>query len=76
MTDAEELDVVEDMVVKGEVVARDDVYTSILLKLPVGKSETLSLCKQIALGQLVTPVSLVCFFQVSQDSHTRETQDG
>jgi hypothetical protein len=35
------LDVVKDLVVECEIVARNDINTGILLNLPVGKTETL-----------------------------------
>ena len=52
----EVLDVVEDVVVQGEVAAGDAVNASILLDLPVGKAETLSLSEEIGLGDLAAPV--------------------
>ena len=50
------LDVGEDLVVQGEVVAGDDIDASILLDLPVGKTEALGLGKEVGLRQLATPV--------------------
>lgn len=50
------LDVGEDLVVQGEVVAGDDVDTSILLDLPVGKTKTLGLGKEVGLGKVASPV--------------------
>jgi hypothetical protein len=47
---------VEDLVVEGEVVAGDDVDTSILLDLPVSKTEALSLSEEVGLRDLSTPV--------------------
>ena len=44
------------MVVEGEVVAGDDIDTSILLDLPVGKTEPLGLGEKIRLGELSAPV--------------------
>lgn len=50
------LDVVEDLIVQGEVVARDDVDASILLDLPVSKTKALGLGQEIGLRDLATPV--------------------
>jgi hypothetical protein len=74
-THVKQLDVVKDLVVEGEVVGGDDVDTGILLDLPVSKTETLSLSEEGLLGDLVGPVSFSGLLEVSQDSHTRETQD-
>lgn len=54
----EELDVIEDLVVVGEVIGRDNVDTSILLDLPVSETESLSLSKEVILRDFVGPVSL------------------
>ena len=66
---------VEDLVVEGEVIAGDDVDTSILLDLPVLLTESLSLRKQVITGELSTPVSLSGLLQVTESSHTGETQN-
>jgi hypothetical protein len=50
------LDLVKDLVVEGEVVAGDDIDTGILLDLPVSKTETLGLIKEVGLRNLSTPV--------------------
>jgi hypothetical protein len=62
----EELNVVEDMVVEGEVVGRDDVNACILLNLPVGKSESLGLGKEVFSGELIRPVCLSGLFEISK----------
>lgn len=72
----EELDVVKDLVVVREVIGRDDVDTGILLDLPVSSTESLSLSQEISLRDLVRPVSLSSLLEVSQGSHTGETQNG
>jgi hypothetical protein len=72
----EELDVVEDVVVKGEVVGRDDVNAGVLLDLPVRQSESLALLEQLLLAELASPVGLVCLLEVPKDAHAGETQDG
>jgi hypothetical protein len=43
------LDVREDMVVEGEVIAGDDIDTGILLDLPVCESQPLGLSEEIRL---------------------------
>jgi hypothetical protein len=55
-TYTEVLDVVQDMVVEGEVTAGDDVDASILLDLPVGETEALGLGEKLSLGDLAAPV--------------------
>jgi hypothetical protein len=50
------LDVVQDVVVQGEVIAGDDIDTGILLDLPVSKTESLGLGEEIGLGDLAAPV--------------------
>ena len=50
------LDLMKDMVVESEVVAGDDIDTSILLDLPVSKTEALGLSKKVRLRDLSTPV--------------------
>ncbi len=55
-TYTEGLDVVEDLVVQGEVIAGDDIDAGILLDLPVSKTKTLGLGEEVGLGELATPV--------------------
>jgi len=71
----EHLNVVEDMVVEGEVVAGNDIDTGVLLDLPVLATESLALGEQVVSRQLTTPVCLVGLLQVSETSHAGETQD-
>lgn len=66
---------VKDLVIEGEVIAGDDVDTSILLDLPVLLTESLSLRNQVITGELSTPVSLSGLLQVTESSHTGETQN-
>lgn len=61
----EELNVVKDVVVKGKVVAGDDIDASILLDLPVSKAEPLTLGEQVLLGKLAAPVSLIGLLEVT-----------
>lgn len=55
-TYTEVLDVRKDLVVESEVITGNDVDTGILLDLPVGKTKTLSLSKEVSLGEVASPV--------------------
>lgn len=66
---------VKNLVVEGEVVGGDDVDTGILLDLPVSKTKSLTLSDESLLGDLVGPVGFSGLLEVSQGSHTRETQN-
>ncbi len=55
-TYAKVLDVVQDVVIEGEVTTGDDVDTSILLDLLVSKAKPLALSKKASLRELPTPV--------------------
>jgi len=61
----EELDVVEEVVVKGKVVAGDDLDASVLLNLPVLETQALALLEQIVARELLAPVSLIGLLQLS-----------
>ena len=67
---------VKDLDVEGELIAGDDLDTSILMDLPVLLTESLSLRKQVITGELSTPVSLGGLLEVTESSHTGETQNG
>ncbi len=71
----EELNVIQDLVVEGKVIAGDDIDACIFLELPVGESESLALLEEIFLGDFVTPIGFSGFLEVSVHSHTRETQN-
>lgn len=73
-TYVEELDVVKEMVVVGEVVAGDDIDASILLDLPVLETETLALSQKLIARQLVSPVSLVGLLELTVRTHAGETE--
>jgi hypothetical protein len=72
---SEELVVVEDLIVEGEVVAGNNIDTGILLDLPVLQTEALALSEELIPGDLVRPVSLGSLLQVTESSHTGETQN-
>lgn len=55
-TYTEVLDVGKDLVIQGEVVGGDDVNASILLDLPVSKSQPLGLSEELLLRNLAAPV--------------------
>lgn len=57
-TYAEELDVVQDMVVEREVIASDDTSAGILLNFPVCGAESLSGFHEVFDLELTAPVSL------------------
>jgi hypothetical protein len=46
------LDVVEDLIVKCEIIAGDDINTSILLNLPMREAETLGFAEELFLRYL------------------------
>ena len=68
---AKVLDVVEDVVVEGEVTAGDAVDTSSLLDLPVGQAQALGLGEKVGLGDLSAPV-----FGYSAIRRSRQSENG
>jgi hypothetical protein len=74
-TYTEVLDLVEDLIVESEVIAGDDIDASLLLDVPVFKTESLGLAQELSLGELTTPVCFGRLLQVTVDTHTRETED-
>ena len=60
------------MVIESEVVAGNDIDTSILLDLPVGKTKPLGLGKEIGLGDLSAPV---CGQEVRTGANLRRIQE-
>ena len=73
---SKELDVIEDMVVVGKVVGWDDVDASVFLDLPVLSTESLSLFEKIITRELVAPICLSCFLEVTENALAGETEDG
>ena len=47
--DIEHLELVQDLVIVGEVIAGDDIDTGVLLDLPVLQTQSLALCEQLIL---------------------------
>jgi hypothetical protein len=70
----EKLDVVENVIVEGEVVAGNDIDAGILLDLPVLETNALGLLQQIVLGDLASPVSLVGLLQLTVAAHAGEPE--
>jgi hypothetical protein len=70
----EHLDVVEDVVVEGEVVAGDDVDTGVLLDLPVLHPQALGLLQQLIPRELVRPVGLVRLLELTVRAHAGEPE--
>ena len=65
----------ENLIVKSEVVAGDDIDASLLLDVPVLETKSLGLAQELSLGELAAPVCLSRLLQVTVDSHTREAED-
>ena len=74
-TYTEVLDLVENLIIESEVIAGNYIDASILLDLPVCKTESLGLAEELSLGELSAPVCLCRLLQVTVDSHARETED-
>ena len=72
----EELDVVKDVIVVGEVVASNDLGTGILLGLPVGGTEALASLQKLLLGDLASPVGLGSLLELTVGSHAGEPENG
>ena len=51
------LNVAKNLVVESEVIAGDNIDTSILLDVPVLESESLGLCEKLLLGKFSTPAA-------------------
>lgn len=74
-THPKEVDVVQDLIVEGEIIAGNDVDTSFLLQLPMFKTQSLALAQQLFLGDLSCPECFRCFLQVTIHPHARKTED-
>lgn len=69
------LDVAQDLIIEGKVVAGDDIDAGVLLDLPVSETETLSLGQKLSLGGLAGPVGFGGLLQVTVHTHAGETED-
>ena len=74
-TYTEVLDLVENLIVEGKVVAGDDIDAGLLLDIPVLKTKSLGLAQELSLRELAAPVCFSRLLQVTVDSHARETED-
>jgi hypothetical protein len=74
-TYTEILDVSKNLIVQSEVIAGDDIDTSLLLDFPVGKTETLGLGEELSLSDLSTPVVLCGLLEITVYTHAGETED-
>lgn len=71
----EQLDVVEEVVVEGEVVAGNDVDAGVLLDLPVLETQSLGLLEQLVPRELVSPVCLISLLELAVSAHAGESED-
>jgi hypothetical protein len=74
-TYAEILDVSEDLIVESKVVGWDDINTSLLLELPVCKTETLGLSEESLLVNLSRPECFSGLLKISEHAHAWETEN-
>lgn len=74
--DTKQLGLSQNLIVEGKVVAGDLSHTSSLLDLPVLETETLALGEKLLARDLATPVSFRGLLQVTELTHTGETQNG
>jgi hypothetical protein len=74
-TYSEELNVVQDLVVEGEVIAGNDIDSGLFLYLPVLQAQSFALAQQVVEWYLASPIVFSCFFEISINSHARETED-
>jgi hypothetical protein len=70
------LDVVQDLIIEGEVIARNDINAGLLLDLPVVKAESFAFAEKLVTRKLASPVRFGGFLEVTVHSHARETEDG
>ena len=66
---------VQDVIIVGEVVAWDDIDSSVFLNLPMLLTKTLTFRQQLILGELFRPVRFCGFLQVTVYSHTGKAKD-
>jgi hypothetical protein len=74
--DTEELNMIQDMIVEGKVIARDDVDAGLLLDVPVRCSQSLALLKEFFLREFVSPVCFGRFLEITEDALAWKTEDG
>ena len=64
------------LVVKGKVVAGDDVNAGIFLDLPVGKSKTFGLSQKVGLREVASPVFSLMSVQINHDESRHSNWTG
>jgi hypothetical protein len=74
-THAKELNVVQDLVIEGKVIAGNYVDASIFLDLPMLETKAFAFRQQAIARQLAGPVGFGGLFQVPKDSHAWEAQN-
>ena len=74
-THAKELNVVQDLVVKGKVIAGNDVDASIFLDLPMLETKAFAFRQQVVARELASPVGFGGLLEVPKDSHAWEAQN-
>jgi hypothetical protein len=74
-TYSEELNVVQDLVVEGEVIAGNDIDSGLFLYSPVLQTQSFAFAQQVLGWYLAGPVVFSCFFEISINSHTRKAED-
>jgi hypothetical protein len=65
---------VEHMVVEGEIVARNEIYTGSLDSLPVRDPDLLGDFQELSFRELVTPVGFDGLLDLSLVPNSRETE--
>jgi hypothetical protein len=74
-THSKELDMVQDLVIEGEVIAGNNIDTSLFLDLPMFQTESLALAQQLLFGNLSCPERFGCFLEITVHTHARETEN-
>jgi hypothetical protein len=74
-THSKQMDVVQDLVVEGEIIAGNDVDTSLFLKLPMVETQSFTLTQQFILLDLACPKRFGSFLQITVYTHAREAED-
>ncbi len=69
------LDLVKDLVVECEVITGNNIDPSLLLDVPMLKTKSFCLSKEVGLANLATPICFRSFLQLTVGAHARETED-
>jgi len=65
----------KDLIIEGEIIARNDVNPRLLLDAPMLQTQSLRLTQQLRLRDLPGPICLRSLLQVAVDSHAGKTED-